>query len=116
MAKKFLNETVDKMGSIIYTASREDVDGKPITDVHIKGTRVEEQKVEGDAVSGVLTFAQNIAYIGIYNRDDVDGVFNVNGIDITIPAGESATFNVGGTPSKTVNVTGATSYIVTRYK
>ena len=115
MTKKFLNETVDKMGSIIYTASREDTDGKPITDVHIKGTLLEEQKVEADAVSGVVTFSQNVKFIGIYNRDSADGVFNVNGIDITMPGGESEVFQVSGTPSKEVTITGATSYILSRY-
>jgi hypothetical protein len=115
----FLNKTTDAIGSNLYTAARDNGQGKPITDVEIKnvaGSKVEEQKTEADAVTGTLTFAENIQFIGIYNRDTVnDGVFNVNGINLTVPKGESVDFHVGGTPRATVTVTGSTSYIVTRY-
>lgn len=91
---------------------------KPMQKVaaQLTGSKVEEQKTEMDATSGSLTFAENIEYIGIYNRDATnDGVFNVNGINITVPAGEAVDFHIGGTPSTTVTVTGATTYILTRY-
>jgi hypothetical protein len=91
--------------------------GKPMEKVaaQLTGSRVEEQLTDANAVTGTLTFAEPIQFIGIYNRDTVDGVFNVNGINLTIPAGESADFHVGGTASNQVSVSGSTSYIVTRY-
>jgi hypothetical protein len=93
---------------------------KPVKDptsVFLMGSKVEEQKTQVDAVTGTLTFAKNIQFIGIYNRDTVnDGVFNLNGINITVPKGESVDFQIGGTPRATVAVTGSTSYIVTRFE
>lgn len=63
-----------------------------------------------------VTFVTNVEYIGIYNTDVTNaGVFTVNGIAITVPANDSAEFQIGGTPSPAVTVTGSTSYIVTRY-
>jgi hypothetical protein len=82
----------------------------------LTGSKLAEQKTEANVVTGTLTFTENIQYIGIYNRDTVnDGVFNVNGIDITMPAGESERFEMSGTPRATVNVSGSTSYIVSRF-
>jgi hypothetical protein len=93
---------------------------KPVkdpTNVFLMGSRVEEQKTESDAVTGTLTFSENIQFIGIYNRDTAnDGVFNINGIDITVPKGEPVEFHIGGTPSATITVSGSTSYIVTRFE
>jgi hypothetical protein len=87
-----------------------------ILSVQVVGSKVVEQKTEADAVTGTLTFAQNLEYVGIYNRDTLnDGIFNVNGINITVPKSESVDFQVGGTPSPTITVTGSVSYIVTRY-
>jgi hypothetical protein len=40
----------------------------------------------------------------------------VNGINITVPAGEVFKASYGGTPRATVTVTGSTSYILTRYE
>lgn len=101
-------QMVDEVGNIVGG-------NKPIN-MQLSGSKVEEQKTQTNAVSGVLTFAENIGMIGIYNTSGTSGVFNVNGIDITVPANTPFEANVGGTPRKTVNVTGATSYIVTRYK
>lgn len=82
----------------------------------LTGSKVEEQLTQANAVTGTLTFAEPIHFIGIYNRDTAnDGVFNVNGINLTIPAGEFGDFHMGGTASNQVSVTGSTSYIVTRY-
>ncbi|MDT0160272.1 hypothetical protein [Bacillus sp. AG4(2022)] len=105
-------QLLDEAGNLVGKVNPLSVQGN----VQIIGTKVEEQKTHTDAVSGTLTFSQPIQSIGIYNRDAAnDGVFNVNGINLTIPKGESAEFNVGGTPSKTVGVTGSAAYIVTRY-
>jgi hypothetical protein len=100
----------------IWTAARQDADGMPVTDVHQKGTKLVQQFTEADAVSGKLTFTKNIGAIGIYNRSDTDGVFKVNGFNIHVPAGESAEFAVGGTPSNIVEVTGSTQYIISRFE
>jgi hypothetical protein len=101
----------------IYTSARDDGTGKPVTDVIVKGSRLEEQKTQANAVNGTITFTKNVQFIGIYNRDTInDGVFNVNGINITVPKGESVEFQVGGTLRATVTVTGSTSYIVSRYE
>jgi len=75
-----------------------------------------EQKTQANAVAGVLTFASNISVIEIYNTDATNvGVFTVNGLAINVPAGKSYMAAIGGTPSPTVTVTGATTYIVNRY-
>jgi len=107
----FLNKEGD-----VYTAARDDGSGKPVTDVHVQGTRLVQQFIESHAVNGKLTFSKNIKAIGIYNRDTTDGVFSVNGFDIHVPAGKSVDFNVGGTPSNIVTVSGTTKYIVSRYE
>ena len=99
------------------TSARNDGYGNPVTDVHIKGTKVVQQMTENHATNNTLTFTNNIYYIGIYNRDEVnDGVFNVNGIDLYIPAKEYAEFGVGGSLRNTVQISQSTSYIVTRFE
>lgn len=111
----YLNETTDSVGSKIFTAARDNGKGKPVTDVAVAGDKVVEQKTQANAVTGTVTFLSNVEYIDIYNRDTAnDGVFNVNGINLLVPKGEPMFFRVGGTPRKTVTVTGSTQYIITR--
>lgn len=84
--------------------------------VQLVGDVLQEQKKQTDAVGGVVTFAQNITSIEIYNTDATNsGTFTVNGIGITVPATKSFKANIGGTVGKTVTVTGSTSYILSRY-
>lgn len=85
-------------------------------EMRIEGTNVEEQLTEKNAKNNILTFTQKLSYVGIYNTDqEHTGVFNVNGIDINIPPGDTFEANIGGTPRDTVKVSGSTTYIVTRY-
>ena len=64
----------------------------------------------------ILTFSANISTVEIYNTDAANaGVFTVNGIDINIPATKVFKATIGGTASAVVTVTGATTYIVSRY-
>ena len=101
----------------VYTSARNDGYGRPITDVHIKGTLLAQQKTEEHVDNNVLTFSKDITYIGIYNRDeDNDGKFNVNGIDIYVPSGDYVEFGVAGSPRNTVEVSDSTSYIVSRFE
>lgn len=80
------------------------------------GNKVEEQLTQANASSGTLTFADVLKTVSIFNTDTANaGVFNVNGIAITVPPNTPFEANIGGTPRKTVTVTGSTSYIVTRY-
>jgi len=80
------------------------------------GNKLTEQQTEADDVAGVLTFTANIAYIEIYNTDATNaGIFTINGIDINVPAGKVFKSAIGGTPSANVTITGATTYIVSRY-
>ncbi|KHE73149.1 hypothetical protein [Halobacillus sp. BBL2006] len=81
----------------------------------LTGSKLQEQKTEADASTGVVNFSSNIEAIEIYNRDSVDGIFNVNNLDITVPANDSFQATVGGTPSNEVSVSGSTSYIIGRY-
>ena len=75
-----------------------------------------EQKTQADAAVGVLTFSANIGAIGIYNTDATNaGVFVVNGITVNVPATKEFKAAIGGTPGAIVTVTGATTYIVSRY-
>lgn len=75
-----------------------------------------EQKTQANAVAGVLTFSANISAIEIYNTDATNaGAFTVNGIVINVPATKVFNATIGGTPSPTVTITGATTYIVSRY-
>jgi hypothetical protein len=107
---------LNKDGSV-WTAARDNGSGVPVTDVHVQGTKLVQQFTEANAVDGILTFTKNIEAIGIYNRDTVnDGDFLVNGFSITVPAGESAEFAVGGTPSNKVTVLGSTQYIISRFE
>lgn len=99
-----------------WTSSRDNGSGKPVTDVFIQGTKLVQQFTEAHATDGKLTFTKNISTIGIYNRDTTDAVFKVNNIDIHVPTGEYVEFNVGGTPSNIVTVTGSTKYIVSRFE
>lgn len=110
-------------GQAVPVPQHEGKDGSPMITgennplpMKILGGNVEEQLTQADAVGGTLTFDANIKSIGIFNRDTVnDGIFNVNGIDITVPPETPFEANIGGTPRATVTVTGSTSYIVTRY-
>lgn len=85
--------------------------------VQVAGNSVVEQKTQAQTVAGKVTFAQNIQHLEIYNTDATnDGVFVVNGINITVPKGQTFKASYGGTPSKDVTITGATTYILTRYE
>jgi hypothetical protein len=85
--------------------------------VSLSGSNVAEQKTQADAVTGTVTFSTYITTLEIYNVDVTNqGVFNVNGMNITVPAGKSFKASFGGTPRTTVIVTGSTSYILTRYE
>jgi hypothetical protein len=78
---------------------------------------LQEQKTEAAAAAGTLTFSEDISIIEIYNTHATNtGVFTVNGIAISVPAKASFQAAIGGTPGKTVAVTGTTTYIVGRYK
>ncbi|MGD7047087.1 hypothetical protein FZC83_02390 [Rossellomorea marisflavi] len=108
----FLNK--DENG--VYTAARDDGTGLPVTDVHVQGTQLVQQFTEADEVDGKLTFTKQLKSIGIFNRATTDGVFNVNGFDIHVPAGTNADFRVGGTPSNIVKVSNSDKYIVSRFE
>lgn len=91
--------------------------GQPIEPVALLGSYVDEQYTQADAVAGVVTFSKNIITLEIYNTDATnDGVFTVNGINITVPKTQVFKASYAGTPSSTVTVTGSTSYILTRYE
>lgn len=82
----------------------------------LRGSVVEEQLTEADATTGEVTFSESINFIGVYNTDTSNvGVFNVNGIDITVPPGEVFEGGIGGTPNPVVTISGSTTYIITRY-
>lgn len=94
-----------------------EVDQNGAASVALMGSVVVEQKTQVQAVGGKVTFSKPIQHLEIYNTDATnEGVFLVNGINITVPKGESFKASYGGTPSKDVTVTGATSYILTRYE
>jgi hypothetical protein len=81
-----------------------------------EGTLV-EQKTQADATTGTVTFSKPISIFEIYNTDGTNqGVFTVNGINITVPAGKNFKATIGGTQSNSVSITGATSYILSRYE
>jgi hypothetical protein len=76
-----------------------------------------EQKTQASAVGGVVTFSKPISIFEIYNTDATNvGVFTVNGIQITVPTNTNFKASIGGTASASVTVTGATTYILTRYE
>ncbi len=82
----------------------------------LTGSSLAEQKTQANAVNGVLTFSANISTIEMYNTDVLnDGVFTINGIVINVPRGTVYKSTIGGTPGTTVTVTGATTYIISRY-
>jgi hypothetical protein len=93
-----------------------DASGRPMPNVMIAGSTLQEQKTNTDAAAGVLTFSAVVSTIGIDNTDAVNpGVFIVNGINIKVPAGKSLKSPIGGTPSTQVTISGATTYTVSRY-
>ena len=84
--------------------------------VQVAEMAIQEQKTQDDAVGGVVTFAEPVTRVGIFNADTSNtGVFNVNGINISVPPETAFEAVIGGVPSASVTVTGATSYIITRY-
>ena len=92
---------------------------KPLEDprlVQLTGSIVQETKNETNASNGTVTFSKTIKQIGIFNKSNTDGTFNVNGLDIFVPARGSFTNPIGGTPRATVTITGATSYALQRYE
>lgn len=100
----------DASGNLLFTS------GNPAA-VSLTGSNVAEQKTQANAVSGSVTFSKPIQHLEIYNVDSTNtGVFTVNGINITVPAGKSFKASYAGTPSTIVTVTGSTSYILTRYE
>lgn len=94
-----------------------DANGNTYSLMQVTGSNVVEQKTETDAVTGTVTFSKTIQHLEIYNVDATNqGVFNVNGINITVPVGKSFKASFSGTARETVTVTGSTSYILTRYE
>lgn len=81
------------------------------------GSALQEQKSQANATGGTVTFAAPVTEIDILNRDTSNaGVFTVNGIAITVPAGAGyGPIRVGGTPGANVTVTGSTSYLLGRF-
>jgi hypothetical protein len=105
------NQIVGNSGNTAEVAS----DGSQL--VLLSGNKVMEQKTQADASNGTVTFSKPIQTLEIYNVDATNqGVFNVNGINITVPAGKSFKASYGGTSVANVTVTGSTSYILTRYE
>ena len=81
------------------------------------GNTLQEQLTETDAIANVLSFSENISTIELYNTDAINtGIFNVNGIDITVPPEKYFKSTIGGTPSTEVTISSATTYIVSRYE
>lgn len=104
------NINVDQQGNELFTFANPG-------NVSLSGSKVMEQKTQANASAGTVTFSKNIVTLEIYNTDATNqGVFIVNGITITVPAGKSFKASYGGTPSASVVVTGSTSYILTRYE
>lgn len=87
-----------------------------IGSVSLTGSTLQEQLTQTDAAVGVLTFSANISTIEIYNTDATNaGTFTVNGIVITVPPSKVFKATIGGTPSAEVTITGALTYIISRY-
>lgn len=77
--------------------------------------RFVEEKTEADAVEGTVTFTGNFTGgIVIQNTSATAGAFVVNGLTIHVAANSTVRWLIGGTPAKTVAVTGATSYIISQ--
>lgn len=103
------------LNSYPHAMETDQATGKPMQKVALTGNTLVEQKTQTNAVAGTLTFAEGVVFVEIVNRDTVnDGVFNVNGINITVPKDSVVDYRVGGTPRTTITVTGSTSYIVSR--
>lgn len=84
--------------------------------VRLVGFTLVESKTDADLVNGMLTFQDQIKAIGIYNRDNnLNGVFIVNGIAVHAPPREGYRAIIGGTPSRTVLVSGTTNFICNSY-
>lgn len=84
--------------------------------VTLSGATLQEQKNESDASGGSVSFSNNISAIEIYNTSVSDGTFTVNGIAIKVPKGEVfGPVMVGGTPGLSVSVSGAATYVISRY-
>jgi hypothetical protein len=83
--------------------------------VSLANQTLTEQKTQAHAVGGVVTFGANIVAIEIYNTSAVSGTFLVNGLSIVVPAGQSFMSVVGGVASPDVTISGATTYIISRY-
>ena len=64
-----------------------------------------------------VTFSEPVTHLVILNRDVTnDGVFTVNGLPKIVPAGADIPVTpFGGTPSNTVQITGSTSFIISRF-
>ena len=86
--------------------------------IEVKGSNLAEQLTEADAVDGTLTYTEPIKTIQIYNGDPENvGHFLVNGRTIHVPPSTlTDRYNLVGSESTTVTVTGATSYIVSRFE
>ena len=89
-------------------------DGKII--VRIEGNTFQEQKTETHLSNGNLTFSAPINTIEIYNTDETEGTFTVNGLSIKLPPGNLFKAKINGpSPSAIIGVTGTTKFIVSRY-
>jgi hypothetical protein len=100
----------------IYANNKVVSDADPLP-IRSAGNTLAEQKTQADAVSGTITFSKPVARLEIYNLDETNaGVFNVNGINVTVPAGRVFSAQFGGTPRTTVQCSGSTSYILTTYE
>jgi hypothetical protein len=81
----------------------------------VRGVTVAEALDETDLSSGDLTLGAAPEFVRIFNTDDTnDGVFTVNGIALSVPAGTALETGVAGTGSTTVSVTGSTAFIFHR--
>jgi hypothetical protein len=102
----------DQDGNLIDSTN-----GLPVHMTNAAGSKVVEQKTQADATTGTVTFSENIETLEIFNVDATNqGIFNVNGLNITVPAGKTFKATFGGSPRTTVTITGSTSYILTRYE
>lgn len=79
----------------------------------LEGQRLEEQLRETAAVSGTLTFADEINAIEIYHEAATWQTFTVNSLTLTVPPGGYRTL-VGGTPGMTVGIPAGVACIVGR--
>lgn len=103
--------------AIIFDQRGQPIDSGNPFPVIAAGSTLVEQLTEADLVGGVLTFAAPVAYIEIVNTDAANaGTFTVNGVALVVPAETIVgPIAVGATPAAVVEVTGTTTYIVSRY-